>query len=47
VLAQDPENVFENWQGLMVGDGSYSIWVHNEGDGLDERYFIVTINDKE
>lgn len=47
VLAQDPENVFENWQGMMVGDGSYNIWVHNEGDGLDERYLIITINDNE
>ena len=45
VLAQDPENVFQNWQGLMVGDGSYNIWVRNEGDGLDERYLIITIND--
>ncbi len=47
VLAQDPENVFENWQGLMVGDGSYNIWVRNAGDGLNERYQIITINDQE
>jgi hypothetical protein len=47
VLAQDPEKVFENWQGMMVGDGSNNIWVRNEGDGLDERYFIITINDDE
>ena len=47
VLAQDPANVFENWQGMMVGDGSYNIWVRNEGEDLDPRYLIVTINDDE
>lgn len=47
VLAQDPENVFENWQGLMVGDGSYNIWIRNEGEDLNERYLIITINDDE
>ena len=25
VLAQDPANVFENWQGLMVGEGRYNV----------------------
>jgi hypothetical protein len=44
VLAQDPANVFENWQGLMIGEGLYNIWIHNAGDGLDERYQIITIN---
>jgi hypothetical protein len=47
VLAQDPENVFENWQGMMVGDGSTNIWVRNEGEDLDPRYLIITINDDE
>jgi hypothetical protein len=47
VLAQDPEHVFENWQGMMVGDGSYNIWVRNEGADLIERYLIITINDDE
>ncbi len=47
VLAQDPANVFENWQGIMVGDGSYNIWVRNEGEDLDPRYLIITINDDE
>jgi len=47
VLAQDPENVFENWQGLMVGEGSFNIWVRNTGNGQHERYEIVTINDAE
>jgi hypothetical protein len=47
VLAQDPENVFENWQGLMVGEGTFNIWVRNTADGPHERYEIVTINDAE
>ena len=44
VLAQDPANVFENWQGLMIGGGSYNIWIRNAGGGTNERYQIVTIN---
>jgi hypothetical protein len=47
VLAQDPESVFENWQGMMVGEGNYNIWVRNAGDGLNERYELITINDVE
>jgi len=47
VLAQDPGNVFENWQGLMVGEGRFNIWLRNAGDGLDEHYEIITINDSE
>jgi hypothetical protein len=47
VLAQDPAKVFENWQGLMVGEGSFNIWVRNTADGAHERYEIVTINDAE
>jgi hypothetical protein len=47
VLAQDPTDVFENWQGLMVGEGSFNIWVRNDADGPDLRYEIITINDAE
>jgi hypothetical protein len=47
VLAQDPADVFENWQGLMVGEGQYNVWIRNTGDGLNEHYEIVTINDVE
>ena len=47
VLAQNPARVFENWQGMMVGDGSYNIWIRNSGDGLHERYQIITINASE
>jgi hypothetical protein len=44
VLAQDPANVFENWQGLMIGEGSYNVWIRNAGDGPDERFQIIAIN---
>ena len=44
VLAQDPANVFENWQGPMIGEGSYNVWICSAGDGPDERYQIITIN---
>lgn len=47
VLAQEPGNVFENWQGMMVGEGSYNIWIRNIGDSLNERYELITINDVE
>jgi hypothetical protein len=29
ILAQDPANVFENWQGLMIGEGRYNVWVRD------------------
>jgi hypothetical protein len=45
VLMQDPERVFENWQGLMVGDGSHNMWLRENGEGDRARYEIVTIND--
>jgi hypothetical protein len=48
VLAQDPKNVFENWQGMMVGEGNYNIWVRDAGSsGLDQHYELITINDVE
>jgi hypothetical protein len=45
VLAQDPEQVFENWQGLMVGEGSRNIWVRSFGPDLEPKYEFITIND--
>ena len=44
ILAQGPANVFENWQGLMVGEGRYNIWVRDTADGEPARYRIVAIN---
>jgi hypothetical protein len=34
ILAQDPESVFENWQGLMIGEGRYNAWIRDLGDGM-------------
>lgn len=45
VLTQDPDRVFENWQGLMVGDGTHNVWLRESGEGAQARYEIVTIND--
>lgn len=48
ILAQDPERVFENYQGLMIGDGPINIWVRQRGDdGLSDVFDIITINDRE
>jgi hypothetical protein len=44
ILAQDPANVFENWQGLMVGEGRYNVWVRDTGAGGASRYQMVAIN---
>ena len=45
ILMQDPDRVFENWQGLMVGDGTHNVWLRESGEGEAARYEIVTIND--
>lgn len=45
ILMQDPEQVFENWQGVMVGDGTHNMWLRESGEGNAARYEIVTIND--
>lgn len=45
LLAQQPDRVFENWQGVMIGDGDHNMWVRDEGSGGATRYAIVTIND--
>jgi hypothetical protein len=47
ILAQDPENYFKNYQGLMVGEGSHNIWLEDFGDpggGIPSNYQIITIN---
>lgn len=46
ILAQEPEKTFENWQGMMVGDGSHNMWLRESGEGDNLRYEIVTINDR-
>ena len=44
ILAQNPESVFENAQGLMIGEGRYNVWIRDPGDGDTFRYQIVAIN---
>jgi hypothetical protein len=45
ILAQEPDKVFENWQGVMVGNGNHNMWLRESGENDDLRYEIVTIND--
>ncbi len=45
ILMQDPDRVFENWQGMMIGDGTHNMWLRESGEGDAARYEIVTIND--
>jgi hypothetical protein len=47
VLAQQPDQVFENWQGLMIGDGTHNMWVRDTASDDTSRYQIVTINDSD
>jgi hypothetical protein len=44
ILAQDPESVFANAQGLMIGEGRYNVWIRDTGDGDDVRYQIIATN---
>jgi hypothetical protein len=45
VLGQDINSVFENWQGLMIVEGSRNVWVRDFGADLEPKYEIITIND--
>jgi hypothetical protein len=47
ILAQQPDEVFENWQGLMIGDGTHNMWARDTASGDATRYEIVTINDSD
>lgn len=47
VLAQQPDKVFENWQGLMIGDGTHNMWVRDTASGDVARFRIVTINNSD
>jgi hypothetical protein len=50
ILAQDPEDIFKNYQGLMVGGGSHNVWLENFGDpgvGIPSRFEIITINNSD
>jgi hypothetical protein len=47
VLATKPDEAFENWQGVMIGDGGRNIWVRDFGTDAEPRYEIVTINNSD
>ena len=47
VAAQDPEGFFENWQGIMIGEGSRNIWLRNFGADTELKYEIITINNSD
>jgi hypothetical protein len=47
VLAQDPDQLFSNQHGIMIGS-DLNIWFYNFGNGPEDiRYEIITINDAE
>ena len=41
ILALKPDEVFENWQGLMIGDGNHNMWARDTAAGDATRYEIV------
>jgi hypothetical protein len=44
ILAQDPENLFRNYQGVMIGQ-IQNIWFYNFSEGGEKNDFeIITIN---
>lgn len=47
LLAQDPEQYFKNYQGLMVGDGGRNIWFQDFGEGNGFKCEIITINNSD
>jgi hypothetical protein len=46
ILAQDPQKYFQNYQGVMVGEGSRNIWFEDFGTG-DGKFEIITINNSD
>ena len=47
ILAQDPQKYFQNYQGVMVGEGSRNIWFDDFGEGDGPKFKIITINNSE
>ena len=45
VMAQRPQDLFSNWQGMMIGSGDHNIWVHDASpDPSRPDYRIFAIN---
>ena len=47
ILAQDPQKYFQNYQGVMVGEGSRNIWFDDFGEGDGPKFKIITINNSD
>ena len=47
ILAQDPQKYFQNYQGVMVGEGSRNIWFADFGSGDGSKFEIITINNSD
>jgi hypothetical protein len=47
ILAQDPQKYFQNYQGVMVGEGSRNIWFDDFGEGDGSKFEIITINNSD
>jgi hypothetical protein len=47
ILAQDPQKYFQNYQGVMVGEGSRNIWFDDFGQGDGSKFEIITINNSD
>jgi hypothetical protein len=45
VMAQKPEDLSSNWQGMMIGSGEHNVWVRNAApDPARPDYRIFAIN---
>jgi hypothetical protein len=47
ILAQDSQKYFQNYQGVMVGEGSRNIWFDDFGEGDGSKFEIITINNSD
>ena len=47
ILAQDPQKYFQNYQGIMVGEGSRNIWFDDFGNDDGPKFEIITINNSD
>ena len=47
VLSQNPDDLFKNYQGIMIGPGLRNIWANVALDATPDHLMIVTINDDE
>lgn len=46
ILDQNPDDVFRNWQGIMIGSGTHNVWVRTDDTEPGAPWRIVTVNDE-